>query len=207
MSILSQNLPLQILPLDDNPEGNRYQAILEGLESERVRIRVDESFTALANAGSKVRIEFTMGRYQFRFDTEIVEKIAPLQVAIRKPREIRKSTIRSSPRLAMHTPINYNIWTQKGIHTGTITDLSTVGLKMLIKQALPKNTLLGLTIAIPGKALRFICQGIVRWCRIEPDLPGQYTCGVMFTTLSNEAQQRLGKYIEQELSDTGSGIP
>ncbi|MCX7632509.1 MAG: PilZ domain-containing protein [Turneriella sp.] len=203
MSILKQNLPLSLMPLDYNPEGTRYQVILEGLTNDKVLLRVDDSLRNMLQENLPVRIEFVMGKFQFRFDTHVVSYPDSKFIAIQKPREIRKSTIRASRRLPLHTDMTFNIWTQPGFHNAKLTDISSVGIRMLTKMPLAKNTLIGVTIQIPGKALRVICQGIVRWCRVEEELAGHYSCGVMFTTLSNDAAQRLEKYIDAELALRG----
>ena len=69
---------------------------------------------------------------------------------------------------------------------------------------LPKNTLININVYLPGKSLRFICQGIVRWCTRSLQVEADYTCGVLFTTLSNDATKRVEKFIKEELDKTGS---
>lgn len=206
MSILRQSLPLQIIPADENPEGLKYQGVLDSLEDHHIKVRMDPAFLG-APASAALRVEFTMANFRFHFDSTIAGDRTGDIISIAKPTKIFKSTIRKSARLALDVTIGYNIWTEPGRYDGVLTDLSSVGLKMFTDRMLPKNTLINLNVYLPGKALRFICQGIVRWCTRSLDAETRYTCGVLFTTLSNDATKRVEKFIQDELGRVGIQSP
>ncbi len=202
MSILRQSLALQIIPADENPEGRKYQGILETLEDRHIRVKMDPAYLE-APPSEAVKVEFTMANFRFHFDSS-AERAAPGDIiSITKPTKIFKSTIRKSPRLSLNVTIGYNIWTEPGRYEATLTDLSAVGMKMIADRMLPKNTLININVYLPGKSLRFICQGIVRWCTRSLQVEADYTCGVLFTTLSNDATKRVEKFIKEELEKTG----
>ncbi len=202
MSILRQSLALQIIPADENPEGRKYQGVLETLEDSHIKVRMDPVYRD-APASKQVRVEFTMANFRFHFDSDVEADGAGDIIAITKPTKIFKSTIRKSSRLRLDVTIGYNIWTEPGRYEATLTDLSSVGMKVLTDRMLPKNTLINVNVYLPGKSLRFICQGIVRWCTRSLEMEARYSCGVLFTTLSNEATKRVEKFIKEELGKNG----
>lgn len=202
MSILRQSLALQIIPADENPEGRKYQGILETLEDRHIKVRMDPAYREVP-ASQLVRVEFTMANFRFHFDSTVEPNGTGDIIAISKPTKIFKSTIRKSPRLRLDVTIGYNIWTEPGRFEATLTDLSSVGMKMITDRMLPKNTLININVYLPGKSLRFICQGIVRWCTRSLEVEANYTCGVLFTTLSNDATKRVEKFIREEQDKTG----
>ncbi|MFO1471162.1 MAG: PilZ domain-containing protein [Turneriella sp.] len=201
MSILRQSLALQIIPADENPEGKKYQGILETLEDRYIQVRMDPSYRE-APPSELLRVEFTMANFRFHFDSAIEPNGAGDIISIVKPTKIYKSTIRKSPRLRLDLGIGYNLWTEPGRYEATLTDLSAVGMKMFTDRMLPKNTLINMNVYLPGKSLRFICQGIVRWCTRSLETETKYGCGVLFTTLSNDATKRVEKFIKEELEKT-----
>lgn len=206
MSILRQSLALQIIPADENPEGRKYQGILETLEDSVVKVRIDQAYRD-APPSQLVRVEFTMANFRFHFDSSVDGNISGDIISIAKPTKIFKSTIRKALRLQLDLTIGYNIWTEPGRFEATLTDLSSVGMKMLTDRMLPKNTLINLNVYLPGKSLRFICQGIVRWCTRSLEIETRYTCGVLFTTLSNDATKRVEKFIKEEHEKAGGLNP
>jgi hypothetical protein len=44
MSVFQQNLPIQILPNSNNPEGTKYQGLLDAMESTAMKIKMDSTF-------------------------------------------------------------------------------------------------------------------------------------------------------------------
>lgn len=203
MSILRQSLALQIIPVDDNPEGLKFPGVLETLEDRHIKVRMDPVFKE-APASQVIRVEFTMANFRFHFDSSVDGAPEGDIISIMKPTKIFKSIIRKAPRLQLHVAIGYNIWTEPGRFDATVTDLSSVGMKMTIDRMLPKNTLINVNVYLPGKSLRFICQGIVRWCTRNIDMDSEYTSGVLFTTLSNDATKRVEKFILEETAKTRS---
>jgi len=201
MSILRQSLALQVMPIDDNPEGLKYQGILEELEDRHIKVRMDPEFVH-APVSDIVRVEFAIANFKFRFDAPMSSKREGNFIRISKPTQIYKSIIRKAPRLHLNTQISYNVWTEPGQHSAILTDLSSVGMKMITTRQLAKNTLLSVNVYIPGKSLRFICQAMVRWCTRDLDIDAKYTCGVLFTTLSTEATKRVEKFIGEEIGKT-----
>ncbi|AFM11849.1 PilZ domain-containing protein [Turneriella parva] len=198
MSILRQSLALQIMPIDDNPEGNRYQGVLENLGDTHLTVRVDEDFLN-APLSEPVRVDFTMSNFRFRFDSQVEAARQGNLIRILKPTKLYKSVIRKGQRLKLDAVIGYNVWTEPGRYEAVITDLSPIGLRMITDRQLPKNTLISVNVYLPGKSLRFICQGLVRWCTRETTEERRYTCGVLFTTLSNESTKRVEKFVAEEL--------
>ena len=198
MSILRQSLALQIMSIDDNPEGNRYQGILETLGDRHLTVRVDDDYLNAA-ASEAVKVEFTMANFRFRFDSQVEAERNGKLIRIVKPTKLFKSVIRKGQRLKLDSVIGYNVWTEPGRYEATLTDLSPVGLRMVTDRQLAKNTLISVNVYLPGKSLRFICQGLVRWCTRETSEERRYTCGVLFTTLSNEATKRVERFVAEEL--------
>jgi hypothetical protein len=204
MSILRQSLALQVIPTDNNPEGLKYPGTLATLEERCILVRMEPDFAGVA-ATAPVRVEFTMSNFRFHFDAA-VESRDPAYIRIAKPTKIFKSTIRKARRLQLNTQIGYNIWTEPGHHNAVLTDLSAVGMKFITDRMLPRSTLLGVNVYIPGKTLRFNCQAMVRWCTRDLEVETKYTCGALFTTLSGEATRRVEKFIGDELRATGQEI-
>lgn len=202
MSILRQSLPIQIVPADDNPEGRKYQGILKTVEDRCIKVQMESSYRD-APPSVPVRVEFTVSNYHFHFDSTLEPNADGDIITIVKPTKIFRTMIRKSRRLKMNINIRYSIWTEPGLHEATLTDLSAVGMKILTDRMLPKNTLIHITVYVPGKSLRFICQGLVRWCTRNLDIETRYTAGVLFTTLSNEATKRVEKFIAEELDKHG----
>ncbi len=198
MSILRQSLALQIMPIDDNAEGRRYQGVLETLGDRHLSVRVDDDYLA-APVSEAVQIEFTMANFRFRFDSMVEPQREGKLIRIVKPTKLYKSVIRKGQRMKLDSVIGYNVWTEPGRYEATVTDLSSVGLRMITDRQLAKNTLISVNVYLPGKSLRFICQGLIRWCTRETSEERRYTCGVLFTTLSNEATKRIEKFVTEEL--------
>lgn len=197
MSILRQSLPLQIMPFDDNPEGSRFQGILEMLGDRHLSVRVDDDYLA-APTSERVQVEFTMANFRFRFDSSVEQQREGKLIRIIKPTKLYKSVIRKGQRMKLDSVIGYNVWTEPGRYDATVTDLSAVGLRMVTDRQLAKNTLISVNVYLPGKSLRFICQGLIRWCTRETTEERRYTCGVLFTTLSNEATKRIERFVSEE---------
>lgn len=200
MSILSKSLALQIIPVDDNPEGLKFPGILEELQERHIKVKMEPDFAA-APRSETVRVEFTMANFKFHFDSAMVQNSDGSFILISKPTKIFKSTIRKAQRLRLNTQIGYNVWTEPGLHNAVLTDLSSVGMKFIATRPLAKNTLLSVNVYIPGKSLRFICQAMVRWCTRDLEIETRYVCGAIFTTLSNEATKRVEKFIADELKN------
>ncbi len=206
MSILRQSLALQIIPADDNPEGLKYPGILEELQEQHIKVKMEPDF-ASAPKSDMARVEFTMANFKFHFDSAISPARDGNFIHITKPTKIFKSTIRKAKRLHLNTPIGYNVWTEPGLHNAILTDLSSVGMKFIADRPLQKNTLISVNVYFPGKSLRFICQAMVRWCTRDLEMETRYTCGIIFTTLSNDATKRVEKFIEDELKNGGTEAP
>lgn len=206
MSILRQSLALQIIPVDDNPEGLKFPGILEELQENFIKVRMEPDF-ASAPKSHLARVEFTMANFKFHFDSTITPEPGGSFICITKPTKIFKSTIRKAKRLKLNTQIGYNVWTEPGLHNAILTDLSSVGMKFITNRPLQKNTLLSVNVYIAGKSLRFICQAMVRWCTRDLEIETRYTCGAIFTTLSNDATKRVEKFIEDELKSGGMEAP
>lgn len=203
MSILRQSLALQIIPIDDNPEGLKFPGVLEQLEEQHIKVKMEPDFDS-APRSDIVRVEFTMANFKFHFDAALAPEREGQFIRLAKPTKIFKSTIRKGQRLKLNTQIGYNVWTEPGQHNATLTDLSSVGMKFITNRHLPKNTLLSVNVYFPGKSLRFICQAMVRWCTRDLEIETRYVCGVIFTTLSNDATKRVEKFIADELKNGGT---
>ena len=64
MSVFQQNLPIQISPIENNEEGVKYQGLFEAMESDAMKIRMDDTFFA-DNVQNAISVEFTMSNYNF----------------------------------------------------------------------------------------------------------------------------------------------
>lgn len=200
MSVFQQNLPIQIIPSLDNEEGIKYQGILEGMESDSMKIRMDDSFFQQPISNS-ISVEFTMSSYNFQFESDITKTDEASYIHIAKPKVIHKSQIRKSPRLRTKIPFHYTIWTEGGRFDGVITDISTVGIKITTLKQLKKNSLLSVNIYVPGE-LRIICQALVMWCKQNPEDEYYFVSGIKFTTLSIDSMKKVDKYIRDKISQT-----
>ena len=116
MSILRQSLPLQIVPVDDNPEGLKFPGVLEALEEQHIKVKMDADFLS-APRSEIVRVEFTMANFKFHFDSHIDARRDGNFIRVTKPTKIYKSTIRKGQRLRLNTQIGYNVWTEPGCTT------------------------------------------------------------------------------------------
>ncbi len=199
MSAFQQNLPVQIIPKDKNEEGLKFQGIFEVMEPNRMKIKIDQSFLAEQRSG-EITVEFTMANYNFQFDSVVLPDIDKNFIYISKPKVIHKSQIRKTARLKCHIPFNYTIWTEGGRFDATITDLSTIGLKMMGEKSLLKNTIISLNVFIAGTGLRFICQGLVMWSIPAPNVNNVFVSGIKFTTLSIDAMKKVDKYVVDQLN-------
>ncbi|TGN14069.1 PilZ domain-containing protein [Leptospira ilyithenensis] len=198
MSAFQQNLPVQIFPKENNPEGHKFQGILEAMESNRMKIKIDQTFLSQNHSGS-ILVEFSMSNYNFQFESSLLPDTENDFIFILKPRVIHKSQIRKSPRLKTFIKFNFTLWTEGGRYEGAITDISTVGIKMTSEKEIHKNTILSLNVFIPGTSLRFICQGLVMWCRSDPNQNNLFLSGIKFTTLSIDAMKKVDKFIQDQL--------
>lgn len=197
MSVFQQNLPVQIIPTIENEEGNKYQGILEGLESDTMKIRMDESFFQ-QKILNPISVEFTMSNYNFQFESDIMNTDDTSYIHIAKPKVIHRSQIRTSARLRTKIPFTYTIWTEGGRFDGVITDISTVGIKITTHKQLKKNSLLSVNIYVPGE-LRIICQALVMWCKQNPEDEYYFVSGIKFTTLSIDSMKKVDKYIRDKI--------
>jgi c-di-GMP-binding flagellar brake protein YcgR len=188
--------------MDDNPEGLKFPGVLEVLDEKHIKVKMEPDFVR-APRSAVVRVEFTMANFKFHFDSTVDVKREGDFICIVKPSRIFKSTIRKGKRLKLNTQIGYNVWTEPGLHNAILTDLSSVGMKFITTRPLVKDTLLNVNVYLPGKSLRFICQAMVRWCIRDAEVETKYTCGVLFTTLSNDATKRVEKFIADELKGAG----
>ncbi|WP_411822111.1 PilZ domain-containing protein [Leptospira sp. 'Mane'] len=198
MSAFQQNLPVQILPKENNQEGHKFQGILEAMESNRMKIKIDRTFLSGDHHGA-ILVEFTMSNYNFQFESSLLSEVEDDFIFIIKPKVIHKSQIRKSPRLKTFIKFNFTLWTEGGRYDGVITDISTVGVKMTSEKEIYKNTILSLNVFIPGTSLRFICQGLVMWCRADPNQTHLFLSGIKFTTLSIDAMKKVDKFIQEQL--------
>jgi len=198
VTAFQQNLPVQIMPKENNPDGLKYQGVFEAMEPSRMKIKVDQDLFATEH-GSDIVVEFTMSSYNFQFESSILPEREGDFIFIIKPRVIHKSQIRKASRLKCFIKFNFTIWTEGGRYDANITDLSTVGLKMIGSKGLFKNMILSLNVFIPGTSLRFICQGLVMWSNPAPSQDNTYITGVKFTTLSIDAMKKVDKYIQEQL--------
>ncbi|BDA79402.1 hypothetical protein LPTSP3_g23320 [Leptospira kobayashii] len=198
MSAFQQYLPVQIFPKENNPEGHKFQGILEAMESNRMKIKIDRTFLSQNHSGS-ILVEFSMSNYNFQFESSLLSETEGEFIFILKPRVIHKSQIRKSPRLKTFIKFNFTLWTEGGRYDGAITDISTVGIKMTSEKEILKNTILSLNVFIPGTSLRFICQGLVMWCRPDPNQNHLFLSGIKFTTLSIDAMKKVDKFIQDQL--------
>lgn len=198
MSVFQQNLPITIVPKENNSKGNKFQGLLEAMESNSMKIKMDETFFKEKSYGS-LSVEFTMSNYNFVFDSEVLSSEQSSFINIAKPKIIHKSQIRKTQRLKTNLPFTFTLWTEGGRFDAFITDISSVGIKIRTKKFLNKNSLLSLNVYVPGGNLRFICQGLVMWCKAENEDEINYLAGIKFTTLSNDAMKKVDKYIDENL--------
>ena len=107
MSVFQQNLPIQILPNSNNPEGTKYQGLLDAMESSAMKIKMDSTFFQIDISGS-ISVEFSMSNYNFQFDSSILSKGNNSIISIEKPKVIHKSQIRKTQRLRTNIPFNFS---------------------------------------------------------------------------------------------------
>ncbi|MCZ8344776.1 MAG: hypothetical protein O9301_17205, partial [Leptospira sp.] len=71
MTAFQQNLPMQILPLENNPDGNKFQGFFDTMEATRMKLTMDPIFFE-ENRGKTIQVEFSMSNYNFAFESEIL---------------------------------------------------------------------------------------------------------------------------------------
>ncbi|MCC5814860.1 MAG: PilZ domain-containing protein [Leptospira sp.] len=203
MSVFQQNLPIQIIPIENNEQGLKYQGLFDSMEPDSMKIKMDDTFFE-AKVENQISVEFSMSNFNFQFESILLPKRDGNCIHIAKPKVIHKSQIRKAQRLKTNIKFNYTIWTEGGRYEGTITDLSVVGIKIFTQKELRRNTLVSINVYVPGHDLRFICQGLVKWVKQDADYETDFTCGIMFTTLSIDSMKKVDKFIKNNMNNKSS---
>ena len=190
---------MQVLPLGENPTEEKFQGILLLVDNTNLALQIAPEFFA-NNFSDSVEVEFTMANFIFKFQSIItLRNKQNAAIQIKKPEKIHRSKLRISQRLQVHQTIHYTLWTEGGRYEATITNLSSMGIRMMSDRFLSANTLISLKAYFPGESLSFICQGFVRWCKPLEEYTNKYDCGVQFTTLSTEGMKKIDRYIAEKL--------
>ncbi len=200
--MLHQKLPLQIMPIDENPEGKRFAGLLRAVEKAAILVDMEPEFKEYDQSDT-VHVEFIMKNFRFSFDTEKLPDSQSHLLHLVKPQKIHRSVLRKAERLLLSEKFTYTIWTEQGLHEAELRDISANGIRFETQHQLAKNTLLSVNVYLRGQAIRFICQAIVRWCVRELSVEPKYICGALFTTLSREATERLSKFISEQRKKLG----
>ncbi|MCP5480460.1 MAG: PilZ domain-containing protein [Spirochaetales bacterium] len=192
---MQKDLPVSICPLDDNPEGVRYQGLLKSIDSDH--ILVYSPHAKALHLANRVSLEFRIDRNDFRLTTSILNLAPKDQLLLRKPKQIHKKQIREGQRLSYSLPVKYTLWTKTGRHEAELRDLSDQGLRMVGNQPLRKNSLVSLDFYIKDAKTRVITQGMVIWSRKDEENEHLIESGIHFTTISNEARKKIARFVAE----------
>lgn len=201
--VLQKDLPISVLPVDNNPEGNRFQATLKEIAKDHILIYASDIPPLAGNA--KLSVEFRVEKHDFSFESSLKERQGQL-LHLNKPKTIHKNRIRDTRRILYELPIHYTMWTETGRFESKIVDISEDGIRMSSTKALKKGTLISLDFYIKAERLRVITQGLVVWCVRDKENDYLFETGVQFTTISNEAKKKLAKYIEKLAETEGAAV-
>ena len=202
MGLFQKDLPISICPGTDNPQGNRIQGRLQGVNAKFILVQV-ETLQSLAE-GNPLTVEFWIDRSTYSFESAVVRITAAGMVALAKPRVIHKSILREGNRVPMDMRIHFTPWSDSGRFEAQLLDISETGIRMVGRKSLKRDALVSLDFYIKEARARIISQGMVIWAQPAEDNEFLFETGVQFTTLSNENRKKLSRYQEKlRLEDGG----
>lgn len=193
MGLFQNDLPVSICPQADNPEGEKFQGRLRGIDSQFIHIFSPEGDRFAG--GLTVKVEFRIDENNFNFESTVVRQDAGGLVHLAKPEVIKKSKLREGPRLEIKLPIKFTPWTEEGRFEAETLDVSESGIRMVGRKSLKNGNLISLDLYFKEPRIRVISQGLVAWCRMFEENEYLYESGVQFTTISNETRKKLARYL------------
>ena len=199
MGLLQKDLALSILPLSNNPRGNRYQALLKGADKQFI------SAQTLGNIGLSrglpVLVEFRIESNEFKFETQVAQDTGDGLIVLVRPRMVRKTRIREAPRVPLSMAIHFSNWNRSDERAqATMLDISELGVRMVSATGVKKNSLISLDFFIKEAGIRVMTQAQAVWCRGSTIGQDLYEIGVQFTTLSTEIRYNLGRYVYSKIA-------
>ncbi|MEQ8351874.1 MAG: PilZ domain-containing protein [Leptospiraceae bacterium] len=195
MGLLQKDLPVSLMPEKDNPEGNRFQGKLHGVNAKFILIATEEQ--SGITEGHPVTVEFWIDRSAYRFESKIARILPSGIVAVQKPKVIHKSRIREGNRVFLDMKIHFTPWSDSGRFEAQLLDISETGVRMVGRKQLQKDALISLDFYVKEARARIISQGMVIWSQPTEENDYLFESGVQFTTLSNENRKKLGRYLKQ----------
>lgn len=193
MSLFKKNLPVTICPIQDNEQGNKYQAILKAVDKQYILLETAHSFELASN--TDVTIEFILEHSRFHFDTQVFNLAGRSGILLKKPNQIHRSKLREGPRVPLVIKINYTPWTEEKRYTVETRDMSESGVRIQGLFEIPPDSIVSLDFYIKDAKIRVISQGVVSWSKPDPENEIFYQSGIQFSTISNEARKKLAKYL------------
>lgn len=193
MGLFQNDLPVSLCPLEDNPEGEKYQGRLRGIAREFIQIYspVHLGFTT----GLPVKVEFRIDENNFHFETTALRQDTSGLVFLKKPEMIKKSKVREGPRLEIKMPVKYTPWTEDGRFEAETLDISESGIRMIGRKSLKGGDLISVDLYFKEPRIRVMSQGLVAWCKTNDENEYLFESGVQFTTISNETKKKLARYL------------
>jgi len=188
---------MSICPLDNNPEGNKYQGRLMDIDKQFIIINTGEPVNLRTEA--EVRIDFHIERSIFSFESSVQSVEGADKILLVKPKVIHKKQIRDTDRMETAIKIFYTLWTETGRFEAETRDISEQGIRIVGAKKLRRGSLLSLNFYIKEPKIRVICQGSVAWCKTDEENEYLFESGIQFTTLSNEIRKKLNKYVKKVL--------
>ena len=101
-------------------------------------------------------------------------------------------------RIADFIPISYRIPPDPKIENFLTRDISTLGVKFLMKDFVSKGTLIELNINLKKVPFSFRIFSTVRWIVKDPS-GDRYEVGAEFNNISNAYKEKLSSYMEEFL--------
>ncbi len=199
MGLLQKDLALSILPLSNNPRGNRYQALLKGADQQFMSTQTRGNL-GLAR-GLPLLVEFRIESNEFKFETQVAQDTSDGVLIMNRPRMVRKTRIREAPRIPLSMSVHFSNWNRTEERAqATMLDISELGVRMVSASAVKKNALISLDFFIKEAGIRVMTQAQAAWCRDSTIGQDLYEIGAQFTTLSTEIRYNLGRYVYSKIA-------
>ncbi len=113
---------------------------------------------------------------------------------------------RRAKRVPEYLPISYRILPNAKSEGFLTRDISSSGVRFLIRDFVPKGAKLELTVNVPGMHFSFQTRAEVRWIRKDPS-GERYEVGVEFVNIPKDAQVHLIAYINSMLESPPKDTP
>jgi len=197
MSLFTENLPMTIVIKKGMPDEKKYQGIFRQIIASAITIffPVDSNVIPL---NESIHINYYAKQYLFEFETKILQLENDILI-VEKPINVIRSRQRISKRIKINIPVQFTVWTKEGNYQGEITNLSSVGCRMMSPLQLMKEELVSIhcDLEIAGHQLQFVTQGFVVWNSAKKEGNDWFLHGINFTTIDEDKANYIDKLIDE----------